>query len=117
MSSEALQVEEALSRTEQRASPLYAGRVEVYAKAIKGQFRTIKWVALIVLLGIYYLTPWLRWDRGPGAPNQAVLADMAGGRLYFSRTSHSGIQLPSLWAGRIASCRPTPLFGTAFTKR
>ena len=83
MSSEALQVEEALSRTEQRASPLYAGRVEVYAKAIKGQFRTIKWVALIVLLGIYYLTPWLRWDRGPGAPNQAVLADMAGGRLYF----------------------------------
>lgn len=39
-----------------------------------------------------------------------------GGRLYFSRTSHSGIQLPSMWAGRIASCKPTPLFGAAFTK-
>ena len=83
MSSEVVQVEEALSRAEQRASPLYAGRVEVYAKAIKGQFRTIKWVALVVLLGIYYLTPWLRWYRGPDAPTQAVLADMAGGRLYF----------------------------------
>ena len=51
MSSEALPVEEALSRAEQRASPLYAGRVEVYAKAIRGQFRTIKWAALVVLLG------------------------------------------------------------------
>jgi ABC-type branched-subunit amino acid transport system substrate-binding protein len=40
-----------------------------------------------------------------------------GGRLYFSRNNHSGIQLPSMWAGRIASCRPTPLFGTAFTKK
>jgi cytochrome c oxidase accessory protein FixG len=83
MSSEAVQVEEALSRAEQRASPLYAGRVEVYAKAVRGQFRTIKWAALCVLLAIYYLAPWLRWHRGPDAPTQAILADMAGGRLYF----------------------------------
>ena len=83
MSSDVVPVEEALSRAQQRASPLYAGRVEVYAKAIKGRFRSIKWLALVVLLGIYYLTPWLRWNRGPDAPNQAVLADMAGGKLYF----------------------------------
>ena len=83
MSVEAWSVDEALSRAEQRASPLYAGRVEVYAKAVKGRFRTIKWAALVVLLSIYYVTPWLRWNRGPGAPNQAVLADMAGGKLYF----------------------------------
>ena len=83
MSTEILRSEEALSRSEQRASPLFAGRVEVYAKAVRGQFRTIKWVALAVLLGIYYLTPWLRWNRGAGAPDQAVLADMVGGKLYF----------------------------------
>jgi cytochrome c oxidase accessory protein FixG len=83
MSSEAMQVEDALSRAQQKSSPLYAGRVEVYAKAIKGRYRTIKWTALIVLLGIYYLVPWLRWDRGPTAPDQAVLVDMAGRRLYF----------------------------------
>jgi polyferredoxin len=34
-------------------------------------------------LGIYYLTPWLRWDRGPHAPDQAVLVDMANRRFYF----------------------------------
>ena len=75
--------EDALSRAEQRASPLYTGRVEVYAKAVKGQFRTLKWAALAVLLAIYYVTPWLRWDRGPDLPHQAVLADMASARAYF----------------------------------
>jgi cytochrome c oxidase accessory protein FixG len=83
MSTDVIQAEAALSRAEQKASPLYAGRVEVYAKAIKGRFRTIKWTALVALLGIYYLVPWIRWDRGPGAPDQAVLVDMAGQRAYF----------------------------------
>jgi len=27
--------------------------------------------------------PWLRWDRGPNAPDQAILVDMAGRRAYF----------------------------------
>ena len=35
------------------------------------------------LLAIYYIVPWLRWDRGPTAPDQAVLVDLTGPRLYF----------------------------------
>jgi cytochrome c oxidase accessory protein FixG len=35
------------------------------------------------LLAIYYLAPWLRWDRGPGAPDQALLIDMPARRAYF----------------------------------
>lgn len=38
---------------------------------------------MLVTLGIYYLTPWLRWDRGPNLPDQAVLVDLAGRRFYF----------------------------------
>ena len=38
---------------------------------------------MVVTLGIYYITPWLRWDRGPGAPDQAVLIDFPGRRFYF----------------------------------
>ena len=78
-----VQVEDVQSRQEQRSSPLYQGRVEVYAKAIRGRFRTIKWVGLAIMLGIYYLAPWLRFDRGPNVPDQAILVDMAGRRLYF----------------------------------
>ena len=33
-------------------------------------------------LTIYYLTPLLRWNRGPGEPNQAILLDFEHGRLY-----------------------------------
>jgi hypothetical protein len=80
---EMMQAEGVLSRAQQKASPLYAGRVAVYPKAIRGRFRTVKWTALAVLLGLYYLVPWLRWDRGPGAPDQAVLVDLPGQRLYF----------------------------------
>ena len=62
---------------------LYAERVKVHPQRITGRFRTIKWAVLIVLLGIYYLVPWLRWDRGLNAPDQAILVDMAGRRAYF----------------------------------
>ena len=34
-------------------------------------------------LGVYYITPWIRWDRGPSAPDQAVLIDFPGRRFYF----------------------------------
>jgi cytochrome c oxidase accessory protein FixG len=40
-------------------------------------------VVLALCLAAYYLVPWLRWDRGPGAPDQAVLVDMTHARLYF----------------------------------
>jgi len=63
--------------------PLYADRVRVYPRAVSGPYRSIKWVVLIVCLAIYYLTPWIRFDRGPGAPDQAVLADIVNGRGYF----------------------------------
>jgi cytochrome c oxidase accessory protein FixG len=64
-------------------SKLYADHVKVYPQRIWGKFRSAKWAILVVLLLIYYLVPWIRWDRGPGAPDQAVLVDMAGRRAYF----------------------------------
>jgi len=62
---------------------LYAKRKQIYPQLVSGRFRTIKWVLLVATLGLYYILPWLRWNRGPGAPDQAVLADFAGGRFYF----------------------------------
>ena len=62
---------------------LYEKRAPVYPKAVDGTFRRIKWAIMIVTLAIYYVTPWLRWDRGPYAPDQAVLVDLAGRRFYM----------------------------------
>ncbi|MEE9346838.1 MAG: cytochrome c oxidase accessory protein CcoG [Robiginitomaculum sp.] len=61
----------------------YVKRIKLYPKLAKGFFRNIKWLALVVLLGIYYVTPWIRWDRGPGQPDQAILIDFENARFYF----------------------------------
>jgi cytochrome c oxidase accessory protein FixG len=63
--------------------PFYQPHRKVYPQSVKGTFRRIKWVVLVVTLGIYYLTPFIRWDRGPGAPGQAVLIDLPARRFYF----------------------------------
>lgn len=62
---------------------LYAARVKIFPQRVRGFFRSLKWWVMIVTLGIYYLTPWIRWDRGPGLPDQAVLVDLANRRFYF----------------------------------
>lgn len=66
-----------------KPQPLYEARKKIYPKRASGRFRRLKWMVMLVTLGIYYLTPWLRYDRGPYAPDQAVLIDLASGRFYF----------------------------------
>ena len=62
---------------------LYAKREPVFPRKVKGKFRSLKWLIMLVTLGIYYLTPWIRWDRGPELPDQAVLIDLASRRFFF----------------------------------
>jgi len=63
--------------------PLYVKRQKIHPKRAKGTFRSFKWLMMALTLGVYYITPWLRWDRGEFAPDQAVLIDMANRRFYF----------------------------------
>lgn len=66
-----------------RPAPLYAAREKVYPARVRGVFRRLKWAGLVVMLAVYYVVPWLRWDRGEGAPDQAVLIDIVNRRAYF----------------------------------
>ena len=65
------------------APRLYAPQEPIFPRKVKGFFRSFKWWIMAVTLGIYYITPWIRWDRGPQLPDQAVLIDMAHRRFYF----------------------------------
>ncbi|MBN8528469.1 MAG: cytochrome c oxidase accessory protein CcoG, partial [Caulobacterales bacterium] len=69
----------------EKAKPkgLYQARVPIYPKLVHGRWRWIKWALLIAMLAIYYITPWIRWDRPGDLPDQAVLVDFAGRRFYF----------------------------------
>ena len=77
---EAIDVEP-VNKPEQRA--LYEKRRKIHPRRVHGRYREIKWAAMSVTLGIYYISPWIRWDRGPNAPDQAILVDMSTPRFYF----------------------------------
>ncbi len=61
----------------------FAKQEKVYPKRVWGKYRKLKWLAMIVTLGIYYLTPFIRWDRGANAPDQAVLIDLTNAKAYW----------------------------------
>lgn len=62
----------------------YFGKQErIYPKRVWGYYRKLKWLAMVVALGIYYVTPFIRWDRGPYAPDQAVLIDLPARKAYW----------------------------------
>ncbi|MEO1039095.1 MAG: cytochrome c oxidase accessory protein CcoG [Pseudomonadota bacterium] len=65
------------------AGALYQKRQQIYPKLVHGPFRFAKWVFMALALGVYYLLPFVRWDRGLDAPDQAVLVDFANARFYF----------------------------------
>ena len=65
------------------ATQLFAKRRHIYPRDVWGLYRRLKWLAMGVLLAIYYFVPWLRWDRGPHVPDQAILIDMPARRAYF----------------------------------
>jgi cytochrome c oxidase accessory protein FixG len=63
--------------------PLYAARKKVYPQSVSGTFRRIKWALMAFCLAVYYFLPFVRWNRGLTAPNQAVLIDFPNSRFYF----------------------------------
>ncbi len=61
----------------------FADHKKVYPKAVYGKVRTLKWAILGFCLTVYYALPWLRWDRGVGRPDQALLLDIYDRKFYF----------------------------------
>lgn len=66
-----------------KPASLYVAREPIFPRKVKGKFRNLKWWLMGLMLGVYYLLPWIRWDRGANLPDQAVLLDMANRRFFF----------------------------------
>lgn len=62
---------------------LYASQKKVYPDHVQGRFRSLKNKINTLLLGIYFITPWIRWERSGDAPDQAILLDLSHQRSYF----------------------------------
>jgi len=57
---------------------LYAAHRKIYPREVSGRFARLRVLSVVVLLGIYYLTPLLRWDG-----RQAVLFDLPARKFYI----------------------------------
>ncbi|NWG86002.1 MAG: cytochrome c oxidase accessory protein CcoG [Hydrogenophilaceae bacterium] len=67
---------------------LYAKRIPIVPRSIKGPFRNFKTLVLALAYVIYFGLPWLPWQRLDGAP-QAVMFDIPGRRyLLFDLAVH-----------------------------
>lgn len=55
----------------------------IYPQSITGKYRSIKDYSGAGLLLIYFLSSWIRWDRGQGMPNQAILVDLPNRKAYL----------------------------------
>ncbi len=67
-------------------SSLYAVSQKIHPRKVKGANRTAKTIIVWLSLLFVALVPWLRWDRGAGQPDQAILFDFVAMRAYFFDT-------------------------------
>ena len=56
---------------------LYVSEAKIHARAIDGRFQRLRVAAVWLLLGVFYVFPWLRWDG-----RQAVLFDLPARKFY-----------------------------------
>ena len=73
---------EAVNRAATR-QPLYAARTKIFPKRATGNFRNFKWLVMLITLGIYYVTPWLRWTAGPTRQTRRCWSISPNRRFYF----------------------------------
>src|SRR5512135_2503893 len=57
---------------------LYAARQKIYPREISGRFQRLRVIAVWVLLGIYYVLPWIPWGG-----RQAVLFDLPARKFHI----------------------------------
>jgi len=57
---------------------LYAKRETIHPRTVTGLFARLRVTAVLVLLGLYYVVPWIPWDG-----RQAILFDLPARKFYI----------------------------------
>ncbi len=67
-----------MSQTQGSGESLYRKEAKVYPRDVKGTFASLRKLAMVVLLGLYYIVPWINW-----AGHQSVLFDLPARKFYI----------------------------------
>lgn len=62
---------------------LFEAKKRLYPQSVKGKIRKIKSILNFIFLTIFFFSPFLRYERGNGSPNQAILIDLPNSKAYF----------------------------------
>lgn len=62
--------------------PVVAESVTIHPRSIKGRFRLFKSAAMYLAYLVYFLLPWIPWQR-PVGESQAVLFDLSSQKFYI----------------------------------
>jgi len=57
---------------------LYVSAEKIHAREVNGRFERLRIASTVLLLGLYYVLPWITWDD-----RQAVLFDLPARRFYI----------------------------------
>ena len=63
---------------EAQSASLYASAEKIYPREMKGRFANLSALSTVVLLGLFYVVPWLTWDD-----RQAFLFDLPARKFYL----------------------------------
>ena len=67
-----------MSQTRGAGESLYRKEAKVYPRDVNGTFASLRKLAMVVLLGLYYIVPWINW-----AGHQSVLFDLPARKFYI----------------------------------
>src|SRR5210317_1144743 len=67
-----------MSQDQDANTSLYRKDPKVYPRDVTGTFASLRKLAVIVLLGLYYILPWLNWGG-----HQAILFDLPARKFYI----------------------------------
>jgi cytochrome c oxidase accessory protein FixG len=67
-----------MSNGQDASTSLYRKDPKVYPRDVSGTFAGLRKLAVVVLLGLYYILPWVNWDG-----HQSVLFDLPARKFYI----------------------------------
>ncbi len=70
--------QKAKSKADASSEEIYAKHKKIYPRQVSGLFASLRVLGVLVLLGAYYLIPWLRWDG-----QQSVLFDLPARKFHI----------------------------------
>src|SRR5690606_7064352 len=66
-----------LDEVDDQGNSFYVSERKIYPRDVSGRFNRLRVAAVVWLLGMFYVFPWLRWDG-----RQAVLFDLPARKFY-----------------------------------